>query len=145
MKTLAAIVLNWNGLSDTRALLGTLRNCATPEGWRVHVMVVDNGSGDGSATALAREFPEIEVLALPENRRFAGGNNAGLLHALGAGADAMMLLNNDTEADPQLFARLVLALEQEFDLQFEPEEMDQMHSISHIINVLENKLNHRSS
>jgi len=40
---------------------------------------------------------------------------------------------------------LVLALEQEFDLQFEPEEMDQMHSISHIINVLENKLNHRSS
>ena len=40
---------------------------------------------------------------------------------------------------------LVLALEQEFDLQFEPEEMDQMHSISHIINVLENKLNRRSS
>jgi acyl carrier protein len=40
---------------------------------------------------------------------------------------------------------LVLALEQEFDLQFEPEEMDQMHSISHIVNVLENKLNHRAS
>jgi acyl carrier protein len=35
---------------------------------------------------------------------------------------------------------LVLALEQEFDLQFEPEEMDQMHSISHILQVLENKL-----
>jgi len=113
MKTLAAIVLNWNGLADTRALLGTLRNCATPVGWRVHVMVVDNGSGDGSAAALTREFPEIEVLALPENRRFAGGNNAGLLRALGAGADAMMLLNNDTEADPQLFTRLILALEQD--------------------------------
>ena len=40
---------------------------------------------------------------------------------------------------------LVLAFEQEFDLQFEPEEMDQMHSISHIVNVLENKLNHRSA
>ena len=40
---------------------------------------------------------------------------------------------------------LVLALEQEFDLQFEPEEMDQMHSIAHIVNVLENKLNHRAS
>lgn len=39
---------------------------------------------------------------------------------------------------------LVLALEQEFDLQFEPEEMDQMHSIEHILNVLENKLNHRA-
>ena len=40
---------------------------------------------------------------------------------------------------------LVLALEQEFDLQFEPEEMDQMHSIAHIVNVVENKLNHRAS
>lgn len=39
----------------------------------------------------------------------------------------------------------VLALEQEFDLQFEPEEMDQMQSISHIVTVLENKLNHRAS
>ena len=39
---------------------------------------------------------------------------------------------------------LVLALEQEFDLQFEPEEIDQMHSLSHIVNVLENKLNHRA-
>lgn len=39
---------------------------------------------------------------------------------------------------------LVLALEQEFDLQFEPEEMDQMHRISHIVTVLENKLNHRA-
>jgi GT2 family glycosyltransferase len=113
MKTLAAIVLNWNGLSDTRALLGTLRNCATPEGWRVHVMVVDNGSGDGSAETLAREFAEVEILALAENRRFAGGNNAGLLRALDEGADAMMLLNNDTEADPQLFTRLILALEQD--------------------------------
>ncbi len=37
---------------------------------------------------------------------------------------------------------LVLALEQEFDLQFEPEEMDQMHSIAHIVQVIENKQNH---
>lgn len=40
---------------------------------------------------------------------------------------------------------LILALEQEFDLQFEPEEMDQMDSVSHIVNVLENKLNHHAS
>jgi len=52
-------------------------------------------------------------MALPENRRFAGGNNAGLRAALAAGADAVMLLNNDTEADPGLLERLVLALEQD--------------------------------
>lgn len=113
MKTLAVIVLNWNGLEDTRALLRTLERCRAPEGWTVRVMVVDNGSTDGSAATLAHEFPTVEIVALPENRRFAGGNNEGLRRALAAGADAAMLLNNDTEADPQMFERLVLALEQD--------------------------------
>jgi hypothetical protein len=113
VKTLVTIVLNWNGLADTRALLPTLARCRMPDGWRLHVLVVDNGSTDGSVEALRREFPAAEVLALPENRRFAGGNNAGLAHALRQGADAIMLLNNDTEADPGLCERLLLAIEQE--------------------------------
>jgi len=113
MKTLAVVVLNWNGLEDTRALLPTLERCRLPADWAVHVMVVDNGSSDGSAAALAREFPAVELLALSENRRFAGGCNAGLRHALARGADAVMLLNNDTEADPGLIEKLLLALEQD--------------------------------
>jgi len=113
MRTLAVVVLNWNGLADTRALLPTLARCRAPEGWRVRVVVVDNGSSDGSAAALAREFPDLDLLALPENRRFAGGCNAGLARALGGGADAVMLLNNDTEADPGLCEQLLLALERD--------------------------------
>ena len=113
MKTIAVVVLNWNGLSDTRALLPTLLACRIPDGWRLSVIVVDNGSTDGSAAAIAAEFPAVEVLALPENRRFAGGNNHGLRHALDAGAAAVMLLNNDTQADPGLLERLLLALEQD--------------------------------
>jgi GT2 family glycosyltransferase len=113
VKTLGIVVLNWNGLADTRALLGSLAHCDAPEGWRSRVLVVDNGSSDGSVEALRREFPDVEVLALPENRRFAGGNNAGITHVLAQGAEAVMLLNNDTEADPQLLERLILALEQE--------------------------------
>lgn len=112
MKTLVVVVLNWNGLADTRALLPTLERCRVPEGWRARVMVVDNGSSDGSASAIPREFPAVELLALPENLRFAGGNNRGVRGALDAGADAVMLLNNDTEADPGLFERLLLALDQ---------------------------------
>ncbi len=113
MKTLAVVVLNWNGLEDTRALLSSLERCRAPEGWSVRVMVVDNGSTDGSAEALPREFPAVELVALPGNRRFAGGSNEGLRRALAAGAGAVMLLNNDTEADPALLERLVLALEQD--------------------------------
>ena len=113
MKTLAVIVLNWNGLADTRALLPTLSRCRMPEGWKLRAMVVDNGSTDGSPAKLAADFPEVEIVALGENRRFAGGNNEGLRRALAAGDDAVMLLNNDTEADPGLIERLLLALEQD--------------------------------
>ncbi len=113
MKTLAVVVLTWNGLEDTRALLPTLARCRVPPDWRVRVLVVDNGSSDGSAAAIARGFPEVEVLALPENRRFAGGCNAGLARALADGAEAAMLLNNDTAADPGLLERLLLALAQD--------------------------------
>ena len=112
MKRLAIVVLNWNGIEDTLALLRSLERCRVPEGWSFGTMVVDNGSSDGSAGRIAREFPRAEVLALPENLRFAGGNNRGVKRALESGADAVMLLNNDTEADPGLIERLLLALDQ---------------------------------
>jgi GT2 family glycosyltransferase len=112
VKTLTVIVLHWNGYADTAALLPTLARCRVPEGWRARVLVVDNGSTDGSGARLAAEFPEIELLSLDSNRMFAGGNNAGLRLALERGDDAIMLLNNDTEADPGLYERLLLALAQ---------------------------------
>ena len=111
MRRLAVLVLNWNGLADTRVALASLLACRVPSGWRVDLMMVDNGSTDGSAAAVRREFPAVDVVELAENRRFAGGNNEGLRRALGAGADAVMLVNNDTEADPGLFEHLIAALE----------------------------------
>jgi len=113
VKTATVIVLNWNGLRDTRALLPTLSRSRLPDGWRLRVMVVDNGSTDGSPAAIAAEFPDVELIALDENRRFAGGNNVGLARALARGDDAIMLLNNDTEVDPGMLEHLLLALDQE--------------------------------
>ncbi len=113
MKKLSVIVLNWNGLENTRALLPTLFACRLPEGWSLDIIVVDNGSSDGSVAAIAAEFPAVRLAPLSENRRFAGGNNEGLKRAFAAGADAACLLNNDTRADPGLFEHLLLALEQD--------------------------------
>lgn len=59
------------------------------------VLVVDNASTDGTAERARREFPQVEVLALSENRYFAGGVNEGLGHALRGGAGSVLLLNND--------------------------------------------------
>jgi GT2 family glycosyltransferase len=112
MKKLTVVVLAWNGLQLTRETLDSLARCRVPTGWRAHVMVVDNASSDGTPAALAADYPWVEVVALPENRRFAGGNNAGLERALEQGADAVMLLNNDVQADPGLYEKLLAALEQ---------------------------------
>jgi GT2 family glycosyltransferase len=110
VRTLAVVVLSWNGLALTRETLESLARCRVPGGWRAHVVVVDNASSDGSPAAIAAEYPWAELIALRENRRFAGGNNVGIERALAGGADAVMLLNNDVQADPGLYEKLLGAL-----------------------------------
>ena len=112
MKRLAVILLNWNGRRDTLAALEALALCRMPPGWSPWTIVVDNGSTDGSVAALAARG-DAELIALHDNLRFAGGNNVGLRRALAGGADAIALLNNDTEPDAGLFERLLLALDQD--------------------------------
>jgi GT2 family glycosyltransferase len=113
VKTLWIVVLSWNGVELTLDTLRSLAACRLPVGWDLHTLVVDNASTDGSPERVRAGFPGVELLALAENRRFAGGNNAGLERALAAGADAVMLLNNDVVADPKLLEKLLAALEEQ--------------------------------
>jgi GT2 family glycosyltransferase len=91
------IVVNWNGREITLDCLDSLHHSTYRNR---HVLVVDNASTDGSAESIRKLHPDVEVLALSENRRFSGGNNAGIRHALEHGAEALLLLNNDTTVDP---------------------------------------------
>jgi GT2 family glycosyltransferase len=72
------------------------------------VIVADNASRDDSLELLARDYPEVKVVALPENRGFTGGNNAGIRAAQGT---FIVLLNNDTEVDPHWLAEILAAFE----------------------------------
>lgn len=99
----AVIVLNWRGLEDTRECLQSLRRSTFP----VDVIVVDNGSGDGSAEQLQAEFPQYEHLRQAANLGYAGGNNAGLDRALARGYDVVGVLNNDTIAAPGMVEAIV--------------------------------------
>ena len=72
------------------------------------VIVIDNGSADGSVEWLAREHPRVRVVALNENRGFSGGNAAGYKVATG---DAIVLLNNDTAPESDWLERLAAAAE----------------------------------
>jgi GT2 family glycosyltransferase len=98
------IVLNWNGKQVTLECLASLKiisysNCK--------ILVVDNASTDGSVEAIANAFPDVTILPMKKNLRFAGGNNAGIRYALDKGADMLLLLNNDTVVDPAFLSFMV--------------------------------------
>jgi hypothetical protein len=102
------VVLNWNLRDDTLACLASLERADLGN---ARVLVVDNGSIDGSAAAIRAAFPHVTVLPLPENRGYAGGNNAGIRAALEAGAEGVLLLNNDTEVAADFLSPLLDAME----------------------------------
>jgi GT2 family glycosyltransferase len=105
---IAVVIPNWNG---ERWLRGVLRSVADQERAPEHVIVVDDGSSDGSRTLVAHEFPAVRLLALPENRGFAAAANAGLADAAALGAEAVALVNTDVELDPGWLAVALATLE----------------------------------
>ena len=105
---IAIVVLNWNQREATLACLDSLAR-ADLQG--AELWVVDNGSRDGSVEALRARLPADRLITLPENRGYAGGNNAGMRAALDAGAEAILLLNNDTTVAADFLLSLVWALD----------------------------------
>lgn len=103
------VILNWQRSDDT---IACVRSIESGDYANLHLLVVDNGSTDDSVRKISAACPKVELLTLPENLGFAGGNNAGIGHALEHGADLILLLNNDTIVRPSAIAELVQALEQ---------------------------------
>src|SRR5437762_13055985 len=99
------VIPNWNGARHLPTCLNALCSQTYP---RLEVIVADNASSDASREILARDYPEVRLVALPENRGFTGACNAGMQAATGA---YVSLLNNDTEADPGWAAAVVRAFE----------------------------------
>jgi hypothetical protein len=106
--SVAVIIVNWNRKDDTLACLESLARVTYP---RFRIILVDNGSDDGSAEAVRSLFPHVMVIALPQNLRFAGGNNVGLREVLARGDEYALLLNNDTTVEPDFLQPLVAAAE----------------------------------
>ena len=102
---LASVVIpNWNGLAHLPTCLEALQAQTYPH---PEVIVVDNGSSDGSQDYIIREHPQVRLLALARNLGLTGGNNLGFRAASG---EILISLNNDTEAEPGFVESLVAAL-----------------------------------
>jgi hypothetical protein len=104
----AGIVLSYNGKDVTLLTLGSLLQSRYPA---LDLVLVDNGSTDGTAAAVAEAFPQVKILRVETNRGPVPGMNLGLRWALDHGYDYPLLLNNDLEVDPGMVDELVAAVE----------------------------------
>lgn len=98
------IVLNWNGLADTLACLDSLSQIDYPA---FEIVVVDNGSTDGSTAAIREAYPHVKVIETGENLGYVGGNNIGLDYACSRDTAYALLLNNDTEVAPDFLRKMI--------------------------------------
>lgn len=103
----SVVIVSLNGASRIAMPLDALRRCdPAPH----EVIVVDNGSSDGLADLVARDYPEVLLVRAPRNLGFAGGNNFGILNASG---DVVLLLNDDTEPRADWLGPIVELLRRE--------------------------------
>lgn len=107
---LPVVILHWR---DPRAALRAAASVARSRDARPRVLVVENGSGDGSAEVLRQDLdPAAELLELPENLGYAGGMNAGIRWWEGRSeAPFVLLVTQDMEVDEGALAHLVGAAE----------------------------------
>ena len=99
-----AIVLNWNLYEETVQCIEGLLSQSYPN---MKVLLVDNGSMDGSPEKLRERFRDIEVIENRKNLGYAEGNNVGIRRALEGGADYLFIINNDALAEKDAVERLV--------------------------------------
>lgn len=102
---LCVVIPNWNLQAETVGCVASVLTAAGDDD--VSVVVVDNGSTDGSPEALANAFGErVAQVQMGRNRGFAGAVNAGILYALERGVASVLVLNNDTIIDREMLAVL---------------------------------------
>lgn len=109
MKTKVAIVIpTLNGARDLPKLLKSLRGQKLPS-VQLSLIISDNGSTDSTIEIVKKEYPSATIIQNHRNLGLAGGNNVGLQKAFENGAEAAIVLNQDTYADPSMVENLVKA------------------------------------
>ncbi|MGE5618269.1 MAG: glycosyltransferase family 2 protein [Sphingomonadaceae bacterium] len=97
----SVVIANWNGRVHLERCLAALASQSLD---RFEVILVDNGSTDGSAEMVSERFPWVRLIVCPRNLGFAAANNVGIL---ASAAQFVATLNNDTEPRPDWLERLL--------------------------------------
>ena len=103
-----AIILSFNNYVDTQECLGSLMAADFPN---LEILLVDNGSTDGTPEKVKKQFPQVQLIQNEMNMGVPAGFNVGFERALQAKADYILLLNNDTVIEPGMIAQLLSVAE----------------------------------
>lgn len=107
----AVVVLNYKGWQDTKKCLAALKK-QTYKNFEIYL--IDNGSGDESVEELSKvKMKNLHFRKESKNTGFTGGVNIGIHWAIENNFDAVALLNNDANAEPEWLANLVKGFENE--------------------------------
>ena len=98
------MILNWNGVNDT---IECVESVLRIDFSNFEIVVVDNGSSDGSVRRIRDRFDQIHLIENDSNLGYAEGNNVGIRHALRNGVDYVWLLNNDTVVDKNALTAMI--------------------------------------
>jgi len=88
---ISIITVNYNGKKFLNSLFGSILNLNYPSE-KIQIIMVDNGSSDGSVDFVEKKFPQVEIISLSQNIGYSGGNNEGFRKAKGS---YIALINND--------------------------------------------------
>ena len=102
------LILNWNGKHLLKPCLDSVSAIDYPN---YSVMVIDNGSTDNSVKMVKEKYSEVELLELENNNGFAGGYNRCFTRLKDEYSGFILLLNNDTEVDPDILNSFIQAKE----------------------------------
>ncbi len=98
------VVLAFNNCEDTLECLQSVVTLDYPD---VHVVLVDNGSTDGTPARVRERFPNVHVIENGRNLGVPAGYNVGFVYSLAKGADYILMLNNDTVVAPDMLSILL--------------------------------------
>lgn len=104
MKKVSIVILNWNGEEFLKKCIPSVIKAVNTYDNNCEIMVIDNGSSDGSVDFLKSNFPQIRIIVLKENLGFAAAMNIGVREAKG---DIVIGLNNDVMVEKDFILPLV--------------------------------------
>jgi N-acetylglucosaminyl-diphospho-decaprenol L-rhamnosyltransferase len=110
-RRLSIVIVNWNSVEVLRPCLASI--FANAQDLHPEIIVVDNGSFDGSWEMVQNEFPTVRFVQTARNSGFAYANNLGFQHC---SADTILFLNPDTEIKRFAIQTLIACLEENADV-----------------------------